>query len=125
MKISTAAFCTVSTLGLATLGFAATAIFAHSLPILVSFVALSIFFTALSYAAISAWMTLKDREVEKDTASTYFKELIAKLGVSISSMTQILAQGVMVAAFAGVTKGITSATSSAVTDSIAAGRIMA
>ncbi len=117
MNVDQAAFYTVSTLALATIAFTAGAILAQGTAATVAYAILTALGSALSIASVSAWASLKGRAVA-DSSDEYFDKFFSHVGYGISGVSQFFAQGIVLAAFTGVTQGITAGTSFAISQSI-------
>ena len=127
MNVNQAAFYTISTLALTTAGLTTGAILAQATVTTVALAALTALSSALSIAAISAWATLKGRvgeyssergEIIEDESKEYFNKLFSYLGYAVVAIAQTLSQGIVFAAFAGVSQGITMGISSGISQNI-------
>lgn len=107
MKVNEAATYTVLSLAVATLGTVSGALFASTLSARVAFVALTAIASAVSYASMSAWYSLREHKID-DTHTEYFEALASHLQYTIAGVSQFIATGVVLAALRGATQGITN-----------------
>lgn len=107
MKVSVnqVAFCTTTTLGLATIGAAVTAASATASTVaLVAYSILAIGLGGTSIASITAWA-----DPSSDTPRKYFKNLQQHASFAIAGVTQLFAQVAVQAVIKGVADGISTA----------------
>ena len=114
MNVNQTAFCTITTLAVATGGAAFAAAMAASTAGTVAYAALAALGSALSIASMTAWGSLKGRATE-GSPSEYFQEIGNHLAYTIPAVGQFIAHNLVAAVFNGIVSGISQLVSDKIT----------
>ncbi len=103
MTVNQIAFCTSTTLAIATIATTFTAVAAVPVSTKIAFIALSVLSGSVSAASVTAWM-----DETSFNASNYFSNLKKHSAYAVASMTQMTAQLLVQAVIQGLASGVST-----------------